>query len=593
MPRPNPLQKFSSALSSNADYQVLTPRTPHSRTARAEEGESVFAKLQANANDFDDGVTYEQQQSAPLLHSSASGRFPAGLNPKEDDDAEKVRLSPLTKACGVFGVVLAGVLLVMAVVSWSSPGTLQRYLGFAAVDPAQMQAQSPEKVIVATASESHSESSFPAQATDHAQSPNPHGSNMQSISYANYTTFPLTPVQYLQECGKQMSGFMSHGDYWDVSPMGEMDVEHEDPPQTGTCKSTITYMLSGRVGLAADLALMAATAALARERNRTFLVEDSFWNRGKWKDHFQDVRIGQPGPEPDCRPPPAKEMVACPRTGRHWIVNSYTAKFHLGHTFEDHYENPFKHELNRQKEIFQASEESFRTTIRPNRETTRLINLAKQELARVFMAHLGDRDPTRGENTYFSVHVRRGDRIPQGWEYHRKPIPAQVYHDYINETAVRLYRDADDIRRTPVVYIASDSPESASELESMYKGPSFHLGKSSIQELKAIASDSEYRQNEFNELPAAKQFSLNKGAIVDLAMVTGLWDHSQSEPLMLDAAICAVSSTFCKLAAIGLGWDDAFGQVDDMGSIDNVRKRWVDLDTKGSELPVWRPFELF
>lgn len=42
-----------------------------------------------------------------------------------------------------------------------------------------------------------------------------------------------------------------------------------------------------------------------------------------------------------------------------------------------------------------------------------------------------------------------------------------------------------------------------------------------------------------------------------------------------------------------MGWENAFGQVDDMGGIDNNRKGWIDVDQKGQVIPVWEAFELF
>jgi len=42
-----------------------------------------------------------------------------------------------------------------------------------------------------------------------------------------------------------------------------------------------------------------------------------------------------------------------------------------------------------------------------------------------------------------------------------------------------------------------------------------------------------------------------------------------------------------------MSWEKAFGDVNDMGDIDEKGKRWVDIDQKGSVVPVWRPFELF
>jgi len=80
--------------------------------------------------------------------------------------------------------------------------------------------------------------------------------------------------------------------------------------------------------------------------------------------------------------------------------------------------------------------------------------------------------------------------------------------------------------------------------------------------------------------------------VVDLAMVSGLW-ADYAEDITPDAVICALSSTVCKLSAIGLGWDKAFGTVDDMGAMDDKHKRWVEIDQRGSIVPVWLPFELF
>jgi hypothetical protein len=53
------------------------------------------------------------------------------------------------------------------------------------------------------------------------------------------------------------------------------------------------------------------------------------------------------------------------------------------------------------------------------------------------------------------------------------------------------------------------------------------------------------------------------------------------------------SSNVCKLAAVGLGWDRAFGNVDTMGNVDEEGKHWVEIDENGQFRPVWHAFELF
>lgn len=42
-----------------------------------------------------------------------------------------------------------------------------------------------------------------------------------------------------------------------------------------------------------------------------------------------------------------------------------------------------------------------------------------------------------------------------------------------------------------------------------------------------------------------------------------------------------------------MGWEKAFGHVDDMGNMDNNGKGWIDVDQKGQIIPVWEAFELF
>jgi hypothetical protein len=53
------------------------------------------------------------------------------------------------------------------------------------------------------------------------------------------------------------------------------------------------------------------------------------------------------------------------------------------------------------------------------------------------------------------------------------------------------------------------------------------------------------------------------------------------------------SSNICRLAPIGMGWDMAFGHVDELGNIDKQSHRWIDVDEQGLIIPVWEAFELF
>ena len=317
MPRPRPLTNVAPG-HYDPDQQ-LTPRTPHSgsRTSRAEQG---FAKLQVveEANDAEDdgGDTF---QSAPLLASSSSARFsrrniqqPPKFNGRKILDRSAVILSTaISRLPLVAGIFTAGILLFLTVLSFTRREALHKYVG----------AKAPNITVSTSGSKAG-----------------------HLLSYENYTTFPLYPFQYLAECKKINTGYMRHGDYWDISLTGVIDTAHHDPSATGgntrVCSSSITYMLDGTVGLTADLALMAQAAALAREvgiqsstifhlqkLNSSSKTEHSlsttpigiaesmqrssttlslfYFILFRWTDHFEDVRTLQPGPEPNCVPPPA------------------------------------------------------------------------------------------------------------------------------------------------------------------------------------------------------------------------------------------------------------------------------------------------
>ena len=255
MPRPRPLTNVAPG--HYDPNQQLTPRTPHSgsRTSRAEQG---FSKLQiveeADVVEDDGGDTF---QSAPLLASSSSARF-SRRNTQQPPTSTKLKIlnrsavilsTTISRLPLVVGILTAGILLLLTVLSFTRREALHKYVG----------AKAPN--ITSTSGSKTGPTTSPSPLQEE------HGVHL--LSYENYTTFPLYPLQYLAECKKLNSGYMRHGDYWDITPMGVIDTAHHDPSATGgkarVCSSSITYMLDGTVGLTADLALMAQAAALARE----------------------------------------------------------------------------------------------------------------------------------------------------------------------------------------------------------------------------------------------------------------------------------------------------------------------------------------
>ena len=276
MTKPAPLAVTGRPQAS--DQQSLTPRTPHTRSGIAEEGFTDIELDQMRHEQDNSFSTFHQQQSVPLLASSLTATFPAqaGYRSQGDDYDERARMIGRTPSITlgivmqrlplVFGSITAGILLILIVLSFKRPDVLHRLTG----SPTNLFNESLSSHSKAAGQE---DSAAPAPVLKFTYPVD----DAHTISYKNYTKFPLLATQYRAECYKIQGGFMADSAYWSTSAL--MDVPHviddvnpgrPEGEMTKICKSTITYMLDGHVGLLADLALMAQAAALAHEVSLTF-----------------------------------------------------------------------------------------------------------------------------------------------------------------------------------------------------------------------------------------------------------------------------------------------------------------------------------
>lgn len=221
MVRPAPLDNITSARSIPLDYNTLTPRTPRAWRSR-NSGESEYDDIQLDALHGNG----QQEQEEPLLIPHASGKRKV-----RELDLETV----LSRLPVVFLTLFALFLGSLILLSYKRPGSIEHYIGIKHSQGSQPTSSLPPELV---------------------------------ISYENYTSFPLQPDEYRHECGKMQ---MWHGAYWKPPPMGIMDVPHPIEDGKSVCSSTITYMLDGKVGLLADLALMAQAATMAREVSKSSL----------------------------------------------------------------------------------------------------------------------------------------------------------------------------------------------------------------------------------------------------------------------------------------------------------------------------------
>ncbi|QRW00743.1 hypothetical protein RhiJN_28761 [Ceratobasidium sp. AG-Ba] len=581
----------SRASSRRESDSNLVPRTPHSRAGAQTFRESQGATIDFDSDDANDSHEPSQQsQLAPLLASSASASFGDDvhlrahqLGPTESRASRRhaqrwslreiVGLLPL-----ILGALFAVVICILIIVSINWPDALQALVSDAPI-PVSNDKATKNSTAVSENAPVHNDTMA-------------HGHTSMLIDYSAYSTFPLTPEQYRAECWKQQNHV--HGGYWYKPPEGVPDVAHP-ATKPNTCSSTITFMFDGDRGLMADLALIAQLAGLAREQNRTFLIDDRLWTRGNWTTHFRDIRQTQPGPEPGCLPPPPEELVACPRLAKHWLVTPLTAKFHFGHEFSEEFEDPYKYSTARLKPIFQRAFDSFESFIILSGKNAQLVREARTELRRRIQAVTGSAAVTN----YMGMHIRRGDRRAMSWRFIKSGaagyVPLQDYVDAAQKTWAEQGPPG-----AAHVYVASDDPLMLDEFINRASGMHVYslrqwgvdggrVGESSVsavsEELAELASPSAYIQSEWRIRPEVQRIRLTRGMIVEMALISELWDDEREEDndLELVATVCTLTSNVCKMAAVGLGWSRA---------LDSDTKSWVEIDNRNNIEPEWEAIEM-
>lgn len=293
--------------------------------------------------------------------------------------------------------------------------------------------------------------------------------------------------------------------------------------------------------------------------------------------------------------------------------------------------------MQRQRPIFDHSLQSFKETIRPNAHNAQLIRTARAELAAILSmpphASTARNDDIAPQETrdaeseltahnpdpYLAVHIRRGDRHASNFPYRGKYIPLENYVNAARDVWSRVYNEdvfseTANFPAPPIVYVASDSHATAHDFVSAFPASTavFSLDSSTDPALRGLAPQHEYVQKEFNEIELEDRVRLTRGMVVDMAMLSGLW--AWEGDVIPGATICTLrygalssmgcvtneicaSSNICRLSAVGLGWDRAFG-FDDGGDhhngvINDKAKRWIELDNRGAITPSWTAFEVF
>ncbi|KAH8591388.1 hypothetical protein B0O99DRAFT_519681 [Bisporella sp. PMI_857] len=442
------------------------------------------------------------------------------------------------------------------------------------------------------------------------------GRTKWTVSIPPSHAFPLEPKQYAEICMQNMEvaqhvadlhahKHKQHGmyDYYRVDP-NFMDVHEAEThgllpgPKAKTsmreeslvgetqgslienavCEKSLTFVMeSGDAGMGKTLMMLWTAYGLAKKEEREFFIDDSRWAYGKYTNYFKEP------PKPKCRPPPRHEMLPCPHHARHLLVSAATAAHTFGEAFNDHFEDPRKMEVQRQKPIFSLARIGYEALFHLTRNDDEYVSKRVLELRSQTYTQLKDEEFTKG--MLIGVHVRHGDKHPYEFQYRDSYIPLQSYSAAAHSIISATLAEEAAINGSKIV-VASDDP-------TVYESEEF---SSSIraQDMIRLAASSGPSQRPKNA-PAIRKFvdetvgweggffspmfwSLGRPASVpptaSLSDLSKMNLPPTEEALRLrelvgraylldlsilgrsDVVVCTVSSMGCRILGIMKGWGD-------------------------------------
>lgn len=344
------------------------------------------------------------------------------------------------------------------------------------------------------------------------------------------------------------------------------------------CKSSMIYVLdSDDAGLGGSLLGLWLAYGLAQHEGRAFFIDDTHFAYGKHSTLFNKP------PQPNCRPPPPTHRVPCPRMSQHLVVIAATWKWTFGEAF---------HEKFSDKQIFDMMRLGYQA----------LFKLLPDDQAYVDARVSDLRKQVGVDNLLAGMHIRRGDRHPDEFQYRQGYIPPTLYasalQKLVDSTTTMFLSATSHSRQNSTFILASDDADMYldSELNGLairaqeritlasnkqlkgqhgglgwergfFKDAFWNLGvPESARKKKMIqlnspvpTKDAKYHQvvtpdkdadtnrdYRLNPTPEAMQLRsyIGRAYLMDLAVLA----HS-------DRLVCAVSSRGCRLLGVMMGWD--------------------------------------
>lgn len=401
-----------------------------------------------------------------------------------------------------------------------------------------------------------------------------HEHHHPTIDYSSYSTFPLKPASYRQECTKFVGNVPHHHmGYWHADS-DYRDIPHKETDSSGKkyCEKTLTYLLDDHHGFAYNLNGLLQSWSLAQKDNRTFFVDDTYWQLGKWSDFFNDVPAPTNEDGSECVAPPKEELVACPRVTRHFVLTPTTFIYHLGHDYMEEYENPYGHDTQRLIDFFQGDENGLKAVFQPNVNTLHVIDEAAKSIA----------SSQADTFDYVSLHIRKGDLHPMSWTHHKDYIPIE---DYLKQA--ELLWQATNSTDTPRVYVATDDSNVVAKVKEarpkwevlaafandatnreQYFMTDAETQRPANEPATKFIPEPGYYQAGFDALDADRKRNLIRGLLADMTLASKAGAGT----------VCTVGSNICVAIAPMMGWQKAI-----------VDGKWVNIDGQFD----WKPVPSF
>lgn len=234
------------------------------------------------------------------------------------------------------------------------------------------------------------------------------------------------------------------------------------------CKSSMIYVLdSADAGLGGSLLGLWLAYGLAQREQRAFFIEDSQFAYGKYADLFQRP------PPPKCRPAPPTHRVPCPTMSQHLVVSSATWQYTFNEAFYKRFD---------ERQVFEMMRVGYEALFKLLPDDALYVETRVSQLHK----QVGQ------DNLLAGLHIRRGDRHPDEFQYAQGYIPPSEYasalRKLIDATTTTFLSATGHSRQNYTFILASDDAD-------MYLDPELNGLAIRAQERISLASKKELGEN--------------------------------------------------------------------------------------------------